>query len=203
MSVPPIWKPSPCSLVVTRYKWMVTAMWPGVFWESLCVSFWTVTPLIFFKSVLKDLEFWNHFKWLEIPQEAIKQKTEVDEDWWLTLLSLRRHFGDIGKSRRCLFSWSCFSGVTTSFPPDVMAAWSTLQVMSQAWGLLEYISSPLSISPWVWKLSNWNHHLQVCAKNRRKVVDVIFEPGALYEEGSGISAKIPWMFWARGWASER
>ena len=57
-----------------------------------------------------------------------------------------------------------------------------------------------------WEYSNLNISLRIPSVSnlespqngryqRRKVVDVIFEPGALYEEGSGISA-IP-VFWAR------
>ena len=77
--------------------------------------------------------------------------------------------------------FSCFGGVVhdlkeaTNFPPS--------------W---EY--SNLNISLRIPSVSNLESP-QNGRYQRRKVVDVIFEPGALYEEGSGISA-IP-VFWAR------
>jgi len=100
---------------------------------------------------------------------------------------LKEALGESERSRRCLFSWSCFRGVTTSFPPDVMAAWSTPSYVHLGdIGIHIFISLHLPMGV---EISNWNH-LQA-AQKRRKVVDVIFEPGALYEEGSGISAVLP------------
>ena len=150
----PHWKKLKILQPGVRYKWMVTTMWHGVLSEScfLFVCFGVTSNCHLseniFSSVLKDLEFWK------IISPRTKQKTEVDENWWLTILFLRRHYRFWGAFFQGTI-FSCFGGVvnvlashdlkeTTSFPPDVMA-WSTPSLLCPSW---EYSNNFEYLSPY-------------------------------------------------------